>query len=163
MTQYTSSTCRGTDMEKEHWNGCQFHAAGQCPQQRAIERISLIPQLLPPSEIEAARKACEKCGQRRGEKRKHARTKRPLPVVLSKDDLPPVQGDIINISRGGAILKVRDSVGYTPGEKVRLEIYSPHLSVSKTPTQAVQLLGSIKRVEAREQTLAITFVEENDR
>jgi c-di-GMP-binding flagellar brake protein YcgR len=150
-------------MEKEHWNGCQFHAAGQCPQQRAIERISLIPQLLPPSEIEAARKACEKCGQRRGEKRKHARTKRPLPVVLSKDDLPPVQGDIINISRGGAILKVRDSVGYTPGEKVRLEIYSPHLSVSKTPTQAVQLLGSIKRVEAREQTLAITFVEENDR
>ena len=150
-------------MEKEHWDGCSFHATGQCPQQLAIDRISLIPQLLPSLEIEAARTICEKCGQRLGEKRKHARTKRPLQVALSKGDLPPIQGDIMNISRGGALLKVRDWIRFTPGEKVRLKIYSSDLSLSKAPTQGIQLLGLIKRVEAKEQTLAIAFVEENDR
>jgi hypothetical protein len=163
LSRIASSTGRGNDMEKEHWDGCPFHATGQCPQQLAIDRISLIPHLLPPSEIEAARTVCEKCGKRLGEKRKHARTKRPLQVTLSKDDLPSIQGDIINISRGGALLKVRDWVRFTLGEKVRIEIHSPHLSVSKTPTQGIRLLGLIKRVEAEEQTLAIAFVEENDR
>jgi hypothetical protein len=150
-------------MDKAHWDGCPFHATGQCPQQLAIDRISLIPQLLPPLEIEAARTVCEKCGKRLGEKRRDARTKRPLQFALSKGDLPPIQGDIINVSRGGALLKVKDWIRFTPGEKVRLEIHSAHLSVSKTPTQGIRLLGLITRVEAKEQTLAIAFVEENDR
>jgi len=150
-------------MENEHWDRCPFHASGECPQQLAIDRIALIPHLVPPLETEAARTVCEKCGQRLGEKRKHVRTKRPLQVALSKGDLPPIQGDIINISRGGALLKVRDWIRFTPGEKVRLEIYPPHLSLSKTPTKGIRLLGLIKRVEAQEQTLAIAFVEENDR
>jgi len=150
-------------MENEHWDRCPFHASGECPQQLAIDRIALIPHLVPPLETEAARTVCEKCGQRLGEKRKHVRTKRPLQVALSKGGLPPIQGDIINISLGGALLKVRDWVRFTPGEKVRLEIHSPHLSLSKTPTKGIRLLGLIKRVEAQEQTLAIAFVEENDR
>jgi hypothetical protein len=103
------------------------------------------------------------CGKRLGEKRRDARTKRPLQFALSKGDLPPIQGDIINVSRGGALLKVKDWIRFTPGEKVRLEIHSAHLSVSKTPTQGIRLLGLITRVEAKEQTLAIAFVEENDR
>jgi hypothetical protein len=150
-------------MEKEHWAGCPFHATGDCPQQLSIDRVSLLPHLVPPLEIEAARAVCEKCGRRLGEKRKHARTKRPLHVTLSKGDLPPIQGDIINISRGGALVKVGDRVRFTVGERVRLEIHSRHLTVTKTPTEGIRLLGLIKRVEAKEQTLAIAFVEENDR
>jgi hypothetical protein len=150
-------------MENEHWDGCPFHATGQCPQQLAIDRISLIPQFVTLVDLEAAIAVCKKCGLRLGEQRKHVRTKRPVQVALSKGDLPPIQGDIINISRGGALLKVRDWIRFTPGEKVRLEIYPPHLSLSKTPTKGIRLLGLIKRVEAKEQTLAIAFVEENDR
>jgi PilZ domain len=150
-------------MGKEHWDGCSFHATRQCPQQLAIDRISLIPQLVPPLEIEGARTVCEKCGQRLGEKRKHVRTKRPLEVTLSKGDLPQIQGDIINISRGGALLKLRDWSRFTAGEKVRLTIYPPHSSSSKTPTWGIRLLGLIKRVEAKERKLAIEFLEGNDR
>jgi hypothetical protein len=150
-------------MEKEHWDRCPFHATGQCPQQLAIDRISLIPQFVTLSDIEAATTVCRKCGRRLGDQRKDVRTKRPLEVTVSKGDLPPIQGDIINISRGGALLKVRDWGRFTPGEKVRLEIHFSHLSVSKTPTQGIRVLGLIKRVEAKEQTLAIAFVEENDR
>jgi len=150
-------------MEKEHWDGCPFHATGQCPQQLAIDRIALIPQLLPPLEIEAARTVCERCGQRLGEKRKHVRTKRRLEVTLSKGDLPSIQGDIINISQGGALLKLRDWTRFTVGEEVRLKIYPPHSSSSKTPAQAVWLFGLIKRVEAKERKLAVAFLEENDR
>ena len=150
-------------MENEHWDRCPFHASGECPQQLAIDRIALIPHLVPPLETEAARTVCEKCGQRLGEKRKHVRTKRPLQVALSKGDLPPIQGDIINISLGGALLKVRDWGRFTAGEKVRLTIYPPHSSSSKTPTWGIRLLGLIKRVEAKEGKLAIEFLEENDR
>jgi hypothetical protein len=154
---------RGADMGREYWDGCPFHATGQCPQHLAIDRISLIPQLLSPVEIEAARTVCDKCGQRLGEKRKHARTKRPLEVTLSKGDLPPIQGDIVNISRGGALLKVRDWAQFTAGEEVRLTIYPPHSSSSATPTWGIRLLGLIKRVEAKERKLAIAFLEESDR
>jgi hypothetical protein len=150
-------------MEKEHWDGCPFHATGQCPQHLAIDRIALIPQLVPPSEIEAARTVCEKCGQRLGDKRKDVRTKRPLEVTLSQGDLPPIQGDIINISQGGALLKLRDWDRFTAGEMVRLEIYSPHSSSGRTPGEAIRFLGLVKRVEAKERTLAIAFVEKNDR
>jgi hypothetical protein len=150
-------------MDTEHWDKCPFHATGDCPQQLAIDRISLIPNLVRPLEIDAARAVCQKCGRRLGEKRKHARTKRPLRATLSKGDLPPIQGDIINISRGGALVKVGDRVRFTVGERVRLEIHSRHLTVTKTPTEGIRLLGLIKRVEAKEQTLAIAFVEENDR
>jgi hypothetical protein len=151
---------RGADMGREYWDGCPFHATGQCPQQLAIDRISLIPQLLPPLEIEAARTVCDKCGQRLGEKRKHARTKRPLEVTLSKGGLPPIQGDIVNISRGGALLKVREWGRFTAGEKVRVTIYPPHSSSSTTPAWGIRVLGLIKRVEAKERILAIEFLEE---
>jgi|GEM_PF-451320 len=157
-----SHAFRGADMEKEHWDRCPFHANGQCPQQLAIDRMSLIPQLVAPSEIEAARTVCEKCGQRLGDKRKHVRTKRPLEVTLSKGDLPPIQGDIINISQSGALLKLRDWVRFTAGEKVCLEIYSPHSTSSKMPAEGIRLFGLIKRVEAKERKLAVAFLEEND-
>jgi hypothetical protein len=150
-------------MEKEYWNGCPFHASGRCPQQLAIDRISLIPQLVAPLEIEAARTGCEKCPHRLGDKRKHVRTKRPLEVILSKGDLPPIQGDIVNISRDGALVKVRDWGRFSAGDEVRLEIHSPHSSLGATPTKAIRLLGLIKRVEAKERKLAIEFLEENNR
>jgi c-di-GMP-binding flagellar brake protein YcgR len=123
----------------------------------------LIPQLVAPSEIEAARTVCEKCGQRLGEKRKYGRTKRPLEVTLSKGDLPPIRGDLINISQDGALLKLRDWVPFTVGEEVRLEIHSLHSSSSKTPAEGIRLLGLIKRVEAKERELAMAFLEERDR
>jgi hypothetical protein len=150
-------------MDTEHWDKCPFHATGDCPQQLAIDRISLIPNLVRPLEIDAARAVCQKCGRRLGEKRKHARTKRPLRATLSKGDLPPIQGDIINISRGGALLKVRDCLRFAPGERLRLEIHSPHSAVTRTPTEGIRLLGVVKRVEAKEQTLAVAFVEEDGR
>jgi len=150
-------------MENEHWDSCPFHASGQCPQQLAIDRISLIPQFVTLSDMEAATTVCKKCGQRLGEQRKHVRTKRPLEVTLSKGDLPSIQGDIINISQGGALLKLRDWTRFTVGEEVRLKIYPPHSSSSKTPAQAVWLFGLIKRVEAKERKLAVAFLEENDR
>ena len=150
-------------METEHWDRCPFHASGQCPQQLAIDRISLIPQFVTLSDIEAATTVCKKCGQRLGEQRKHVRTKRPLEVTLSKGDLPSIQGDIINISQGGALLQLRDWARFTAGEKVRLEIYSPHSTSGKTPAEAVRLSGLIKRVEAKERKLAVAFLEENDR
>jgi c-di-GMP-binding flagellar brake protein YcgR len=121
----------------------------------------LIPELVAPSEIEAARTVCEKCGLRLGEKRKHLRTKRPIEVTLSKGDLPPIQGEITDISQGGAFLKLREWVPFTVGEKVRLEIHPLHSS--KTPTEAIRLLGLITRVEAEERELAIAFPEERDR
>jgi len=155
--------CRDADMENEHWDSCPFHASGQWPEQLAIDRISLIPQFVTLSEIDAATRACKKCGQRLGEQRKHVRTKRPLEVTLSKGDLPSIQGDIINISQGGALLKLRDWTRFTVGEEVRLKIYPPHSSSSKTPAQAVWLFGLIKRVEAKERKLAVAFLEENDR
>jgi hypothetical protein len=121
----------------------------------------LIPELLAPSEIEAARTVCEKCGRRLGEKRKHLRTKRPIKVILSKGDLPPIQGEITNISHGGAFLKLREWVPFTVGEKVRLQIHPLHSS--KTPAEAIRLLGLITRVEAEKRELALAFPEESER
>ena len=153
---------RGTDMEKEYWDRCPFHASGQCPQELAINRVSLFPQLVAPLEVEAARAVCEKCGQRLGEERKHVRTKRPLAVALFKGDLPPIQGDIIDISQGGALVKLKHWVEFTEGERVRLEIYPPHLTSSDRPADARHVLGLVKRVEEKDGRLAVVFLEETD-
>jgi len=90
------------------------------------------------------------------------RTKRPLEVALFNGGLPPIQGDIIDISQVGALVKLKHWVDFTEGERVRLEIYPPHLTSSDRPADARHVLGLVKRVEEKDGRLAVVFLEETD-
>ena len=149
-------------MKDEYWENCPYSESRQCPEPDAIVRAYLIPQLLDPSEIEVIKKLCRTCGKYLNEKRKHPRVIRPFQINLQKGNGKTIEGDVVNISEGGALIKLQNWADFEKNEKVILEIYPSHGASETVSTSRIKVSGMIGRIEDKEDQLVIIFVKEID-
>ncbi|MFP3870160.1 MAG: PilZ domain-containing protein [Syntrophobacteria bacterium] len=149
-------------MQNSYWENCPYYTSGKCPQPAAIDRAYLIPQLLAPSEVEAAKQICRACGKYLDDKRKYPRIARPLQVILLRDPGAPLEGDVVNISEGGVLVRLQSWADFDDDEKVVLEIYPQHLPSENTSPSALKLSAQVKRKDAQRKQLAIVFLGEID-
>ena len=148
-------------MEKPTYEECHHLNTGQCPQEFLCQKALLIPQLLDPSELSEAIEACKSCGSYLKERRKHSRIKRPLRCNVSKDNGTAIQGQIINISGNGALIKVKDWSDFKRDEKVKLTIYlDGESTINESLTMEVS--GQIKRLALDKKKLGVLFLSKNN-
>jgi len=149
-------------MEQPTYEKCQYLSIGQCPYRSTIERTLLIPQLLDPAQIIDAKRLCEKCGQIIVEKRKHVRVQRPLRVVITRrDQEESFHGTILDVSSGGALVKLENLPNFHIEEIFRLKIYSYSGVSVKSDNDAISVDGAVKRLAENENEIAVVFVEES--
>ena len=149
-------------MEQPAYETCDYLSNGQCPYKSTIERALLIPQLLDPTQIIDAKRLCEKCVQIFVEKRKDVRVKRPLRVVITKRDQEErFHGIILDVSSGGALVKLENLPNFDMDEILRLKIYSYNGVSDKSNTNAISVDGAVKRLAENKNEIAIVFVEES--
>ena len=149
-------------MKDEYWEDCSCFENGQCPQPDAVARAYLIPQLLDPSEIGVIKKLCRTCGKYLNEKRKHPRVKRSFQINLQKGNGKTIEGDVVNISEGGALIKLQNWADFEENEEVILEIYPSHGASETVSTSRIKVSGMIRRIEDEKDQLAVIFVKEID-
>lgn len=149
-------------MENNYWDNCSYYESGQCPQPEAIDRALLIPQLLDASEIEAIEQICLTCGKYLDQRRKHPRIKRPLQIILLRGRKTALEGDVVNISKGGVLVKLQNWVDFDENEKVVLKIYPSQIAGKKTSTPTLKVSAQVKRIDAKKKQLAIIFLSEID-
>jgi len=149
-------------MEQPTYEKCQYLSIGQCPYRSTIERTLLIPQLLDPAQIIDAKRLCEKCGQIIVEKRKHVRVQRPLRVVITRrDQEESFHGTILDVSSGGALVKLENLPNFHIEEIFRLKIYSYSDVSVKSDNDAISVDGALKRLAENKNEIAVVFVEES--
>ena len=149
-------------MEQPAYETCEYLGNGQCPYRSTIERALLIPQLLDPTQIIDAKRLCEKCVQIFVEKRKDVRIKRPLRVVITKrDQEESFHGTILDVSSGGALVKLENLPNFHMDEIFRLKIYSYNGVSDKSDTDAISVEGAVKRLAENKNEIAIVFVKES--
>ena len=149
-------------MEQPTYEKCQYLSKGQCPYKSTIERALLIPQLLDPTEIIDAKRLCEKCGQIFVEKRKHARVQRPMRVIITRQDQEEsFHGTILNVSSGGALVKLKNLPNFHMEEILLLKIYSYTGVSDKSDNDAISVDGAVERLAENKNEVAIVFVEES--
>jgi hypothetical protein len=149
-------------MEQPTYETCEYLGNGQCPYRSTIERALLIPQLLDPTQIIDAKRLCEKCVQIFVEKRKDVRVKRPLRVVITKrDQEESFHGIILDVSSGGALVKLENLPNFKMDEILRLKIDSYGGVSDKSDTDAISVDGAVKRLSENKNEIAIVFVEES--
>jgi len=149
-------------MEQPTYEKCQYLSIGQCPYRSTIERTLLIPQLLDPAQIIDAKRLCEKCGQIIVEKRKHVRVQRPLRVVITgRDQEESFHGTILDVSSGGALVKLENLPNFHIEEIFRLKIYSYSDVSVKSDNDAISVDGAVKRLAENKNEIAVVFVEES--
>ena len=149
-------------MEEPAYEKCQYFGSGQCPYKSTIERAFLIPQLLDSTQITDAKRLCEKCRQILVEKRKAVRVKRPLRVVITKrDQEESFHGIILDVSSGGALVKLENLPNFHMDEILRLKIYSYNGVSDKSDTDAISVDGAVKRLAENKNEIAIVFVEKS--
>ena len=141
---------------------CPYFDSEQCPQPEAVARAYLVPQILDRAEIEATEQACRTCGRYLDEKRKHSRVGRPFQVILLKGEKTTIEGDAIDISKGGALIQLKDWVDFEEDERVTLKIHHSHEASERRVASEREVPGLIERIETQEQKLAIVFLEELD-
>ncbi len=149
-----------------HWNmmddnileNCPHSDSGQCPQPDAVARAYLIPQLVERSEVEATKQLCRTCGKYLEEKRAYPRVRRPLPIILSQGKKTAIKGEIVNISEGGALVKLNNWADFDEDQKVTLEVYSSHEAAGKGAGSGMEFTGEIKRVDGQGRRVAIVFL-----
>jgi hypothetical protein len=149
-------------MGKKYWEACPFHESGRCPQQAIVSRLLLVPQFLSAMEIATATTFCHTCEKRLGERRRERRVRRPLNGVLLTDEEGPAEVDILDLSDGGALVRLRDWVRLHEGEKVCLVIYFPCRAEGRSSPKLVRVEGLITRTAPAKWELAIAFVPEAD-
>jgi hypothetical protein len=147
-------------MENKYWDNCSYYENGKCPQPEAIDRALLIPQILDASEIEATEQICLTCGKYLDQRRKHPRIKRPLQIILLRGRKTALEGDVVNISKGGVLLKLQNWVDFDENEKVVLKIYPSQIVEKKTSSPALKVSAQVKRIDAKKKELAIIFLGE---
>jgi len=145
-------------MVDEYWENCPYAESDECPQSDAIVRVCLIPQLLDPADIDSIEQTCKTCGKYLDQKRKCHRIKRPLQIVLIKEHQKAIKGNIVNLSEGGALIKLQTWADFKKDEEVLLEFHPSHTTLGKSSHQLTKVSGLIKRVEAERQQLAIVFL-----
>ncbi len=149
-------------MEEPTYEKCQYLSSGQCPHKSTIERALLIPQLLDPSQIIDAKRMCEKCGQILVERRKAIRVQRPLRVVITRrDQEESFHGTILDVSSGGALIKLEHLPNFHMDEIPRLKIYSYSGVSDKSATDAISVDGTVKRLAENKNEIAFVFIEES--
>jgi len=144
-------------MGDEYWVHCPYADSDECPQSDAIVRVSLIPQLLDPTDIDSIKKTCKTCGKYLDQKRKYPRITRPLQVVLTKKGQKAIKGNIVDLSEGGALIQLQTWADFKKDEKVLLEIY-PSPASDKSSHESTKVSGLIKRIEVEKRQLAIAFL-----
>jgi hypothetical protein len=150
-------------MEQPIYEKCQYLRSGQCPYKSTIERALLTPQLLDPTQIIYAKRLCQKCGQILVKRRKTVRVQRPLRVVITRGDQEEsFHGTILNVSRGGALVKLDNQPDFHMDEIFRLKIYSSGRVSHKSNTDATSVDGAVKRLDDDKNEIAIVFIEESD-
>ena len=133
-------------MEQPAYETCEYLISGQCPYKSTIERALLIPQLLDPTQIIDAKRLCEKCGQILVKRRKAVRVQRPLRVVITRrDQEESFHGTILDVSSGGALVKLENLPNFHMDEIFRLKIYSYSGVSDKSDTDAISVDGAVKR------------------
>jgi hypothetical protein len=146
------------ESDLEWWKKCYEFAGDQCPEARLLERVYLIPQLLDPTEIETIKQACENCTKRN--QRYHTRVRRPLSVALIKDHGTLVEGDIVDVSQGGAYIKLKKWIALAKYEKLLVEIYHSEVNSEQSRSRITRVSALVKRTEPEKEQLAVTFLEE---
>ena len=149
-------------MKDNYWDNCSYFEDGQCPQPDAIARAYLIPQLLDPSEIGVINKLCRTCGKYLNEKRKHPRIKRSYRTILQRSNGNTIEGEIVNISEGGALIKLQNRADLDKNEEVILEIYPSQGASETVSTSTIMVTGMIERIEDEKHQIAVTFIKEID-
>jgi len=144
-------------MGDEYWENCPYAESDECPQSDAIVRVSLIPQLLDPADIDSIKQTCKTCGKYLDQKRKFPRIKRPLKIVLIKEGQTAIKGKIVDLSEGGALIQLQTWADFKKDEKVLLEIYPSRPASDKSSHELTRVSGLIKRTEAESKQLAIVF------
>jgi hypothetical protein len=147
-------------MENNYWDNCSYYESGKCPQPESIDRALLIPQLLDASEIEAIEQICLTCGKYSDQRRKHPRIKRPLQIILLRGRKTALEGEVVNISKGGVLLKLQNWVDFNENEKVVLKIYPSKIAGKKISSSALKVSAQVKRIDAERKELAIIFLSE---
>jgi hypothetical protein len=145
-------------MGDEYWVNCPYSDSNECPQFDAIVRVSLIPQLLAPTDIDSIKHTCKTCGKYLDQKRKYPRIKRPLKIVLTKEGQAAIKGNIVDLSDGGALIQLQTWADFKKDEKVLLEIYSSHPASDNSSHESTKVSGLIKRIKSEKRQLAIAFL-----
>ena len=149
-------------MDDNILENCPHADSGQCPQPDAVARAYLIPQLVERSEVEATKQLCRTCGKYLEEKRAYPRVRRSLPAILSQGKKTAVKGEIVNISEGGALVKLNNWADFDENQKVTLEVYSSHAASGNGVGSGMEFTGEIKRVDGKERQVAIAFLKDFD-
>jgi hypothetical protein len=149
-------------MVQPTYEKCQYFSNGQCPYKSTIERALLIPQLLDVAQIIAAKSLCKKCGQILVERRRALRVQRPLRVVITRQDQEEsFHGTILDVSSGGALVKLENSPNFQTDEILLLKIYS-YSGVSVTSdNDAISVDGAVKRLADNKNEIGIVFIEKS--
>lgn len=149
-------------MKDKYWENCPYFENGQCPQPEAIARAYLIPQFLDPSEIEVVSKLCRNCGKYQNEKRKHPRIKRSFRIILQNSNGKTFEGEIVNISEGGTLIRLKNRADLNKNEEVILEIYPSQQASETVSTSRTKVTGMVERTEDEKHQIAVTFIREID-
>jgi hypothetical protein len=146
-------------MGDEYWVHCPYADSDECPQSGAIVRVSLIPQLLDPTDIDSIKHTCKTCGKYLDQKRKYPRIKRPLQIVLITEHQKAIKGNIVDLSEGGALIQLQKWADFKKDEKVLLEIYPSHPTLDKSSHELTKVSGLIKRIEPESKQLVMVFLQ----
>jgi len=148
-------------MKNAAWEKCHYFSSGRCPEQSAIDKAYLIPQLLELSEIEAATETCEQCEHYNEEKRKYRRVSRPFRVVVSnKEPNKSIEGNIVDVSMNGALIKLDNWMSFDKDETVNLQLQTNDEVENKVKSKTINLRGRVQRITREKQELAIIFVKD---
>jgi hypothetical protein len=121
----------------------------------------LIPHLLRPSEIEEAKRVCEKCGLYREERRKYIRLKKRFHVVVfSQRRNVQLHGEIVNVSGVGALIEFEGQSSFALDQKVEVEIYARNIPTKERGAVEIKVSAEIKRIDDRDKHLAVMFSQE---
>jgi hypothetical protein len=147
-------------MEDNYWGKCPYYESSDCPRSETVDRAYLIPQLLDTSEIEATEQICRECGKYLDDKRKYPRIRRPLRIALFQGHKTAIEGNIVNVSHGGALVELQRWADIDENERVVLNIYSSLPASEKSPASVLKLSAQVKRVDTERKQLAVTFLSE---
>ena len=148
-------------MDDAYWEKCPYYAEDKCPYSSVINRAYLIPHLLRPSEIEEAKRFCEKCGLYREERRKSIRLKKRFHVVVfSQRRNVKLHGEIVNVSGVGALIEFEGRSSFALDQKVEVEIYSRNIPAKECDAAEIKVAAEIKRIDDRVKQVAVMFSQE---
>ncbi len=150
-------------MKEPAWEKCQYYSRGHCPHHRVIDRAYLIPQLLKPSQIQAARSICGDCDKYLAEKREYQRIRRPFKiVVINQEPIRRSEGVIVDLSIKGARVKLDHWSDFDNNEDTKLQLYIEDEDSDDKKVDIISFDGRVKRLTKETRELTIVFSEDEN-